>query len=290
MSDFAEVKANGKIAMKFEGEDADDRLIGVGIATEDSDVLLATRNGRAIRFAVDDVRVFTGRSSVGVRGIKLLRDDTVISMTVLRHVELTPEQREAYLAEAAKRRRATGEESAEATQAEAEDTAAPAEEENDAEAAAGAVTLAEEQIADLAAREEMLLSITEKGFGMRSSAYDYRITGRGGQGVLNVAVSERRGHVVAVLPVGPKDEIILVTDRGMVIRTSVRDIRIVRRNKQGVAVFKVADGEQVVSVARLGDAGEENGGPENGGPENGGQGNGGQGNGESPPPAEPSTS
>ncbi len=260
LSDFAEVKANGKIAMKFEGEDADDRLVGVGVATAQDDVLLATRNGRAIRFPVADLRVFVGRESVGVRGIRLLGDDAVISMAILQHLGLTPGQREAYLAEVAKRRRAMGEESAEATVAESDEATVSEPESEGEEAVAGAVTLSEEQFAELAAREQMLLSVTEKGFGMRTSAYDYRITGRGGQGVLNVAVSARRGKVISVLLAGKEDEIILVTDGGMVIRTPVRDIRIVRRNKQGVVIFKVAESEEVVSVARLADSGEANGG------------------------------
>src|SRR6185437_3651783 len=184
-------------------------------------------------------------------------------MVILGHQEMTPEVREAYLAEAGKRRRATGEESAEATVAEGDDTAA-AEPDSEEEPAAPEVAISEEQVDLLAAHEQMLLSITENGFGMRTSAYDYRITGRGGQGVLNVAVSERRGKVVAVLLADKQDQIILATDGGMVIRTSVRDIRIVRRNKQGVVVFKVSDGERVVSVAGLGDMGEGNGDAENG--------------------------
>lgn len=260
LSDFTDVKANGKIAMKFEGEDADDRLIAVAVAGANDDVLLATRNGRAIRFPVEDVRVFVGRASVGVRGIRLLGDDTLISMAILGHRELAPELREAYLAEAAKRRRQLGEESAEEASAEADDTVpADAESDGESEPAGGAIALSEEQFGELAANEQMLLGITEKGFGMRISAYDYRIAGRGGQGVFNVAVSERRGKVVAVLLVDPRDEIILVTDGGMVIRTPVRDIRIVRRNKLGVVVFKVGEDEQVVSVARLPEMAEEGG-------------------------------
>jgi DNA gyrase subunit A len=256
LSDFADVKSNGKIAMKFEGEDADDRLIGVGISSDTDDVLLATHNGRAIRFPVKDVRVFVGRGSVGVRGVRLKGDDTVVSMVILRHHELTPEIREAYLAEAAKRRKLMGQESAEAAPEEVEEVV-PVEADNDEpEAAAGsAVTLSEEQFAELAANEQILLSITENGFGMRSSAYDYRIIGRGGQGVLNVAVNARRGKVVSALLVDPDDEIILASDGGMVIRTPIHDIRVVRRNKLGVRVFNVADGEHVVSVARLTDTG-----------------------------------
>jgi DNA gyrase subunit A len=249
------------------------------LAVASDDVLLATANGRAIRFPIDDVRIFVGRASVGVRGIRLLGDDTVISMAILGHQEMTPEVREAYLAEAAKRRRAMGEESAEATVAEGDDTAA-IEPDSEEEPAAQEVAISEEQVDTLATHEQMLLSITENGFGMRTSAYDYRITGRGGQGVFNVAVSERRGKVVAVLLADKQDQIILATDGGMVIRTSVRDIRIVRRNKQGVVVFKVSDGERVVSVARLGDMGEGNGEAENG---NGNGSNGGPVNGSDAP-------
>jgi DNA gyrase subunit A len=252
LSDFADVKANGKIAMKFEEDDADDRLIGVAICTDNDDVLIATRNGRAIRFNVPDVRVFAGRASVGVRGIRLLGDDRVISMAVLRHEELTPEIREAYLSEASRRRRAAGEEAGEGDEPPSPESEAEA----DANAAAASVTLTEEQFAELAAREQFLLTVTENGFGLRTSAYDYRITGRGGQGVFNA--STRRGKVVAVALVEPTDEIIMATNGGMVIRTHVRDVRIVRRNKLGVVLFKVGEGERVVSVARLAES-EENG-------------------------------
>jgi DNA gyrase subunit A len=258
LSDFADVKSNGKIAMKFEGEDADDRLIGVGISSDTDDVLLGTHNGRAIRFPVEDVRVFVGRGSVGVRGVRLKGDDTVVSMVILRHSDLTPEVREAYLAEASKRRKLTGQEG-EATE-EAEEIVPVEPDGDEAETAGAAVTLSEEQFVELAANEQILLSVTENGFGMRTSAYDYRIIGRGGQGVFNVAVTEQRGKVVSVLRVDPDDEIILVTDGGMVIRTPIHDIRMVRRNKLGVRVFKVADGEHVVSVARLSDTGGESNG------------------------------
>jgi DNA gyrase subunit A len=208
--------------------------------------------------------VFVSRDSVGVRGVRLRGDDTVVSMAVLRHQHLSPELREAYLGEAVKRRRLMGEESAEATAAEGDDAAAGSEQESEGEEelAGNAVTLTEEQFNELSAGEQMLLSVTENGFGMRTSAYDYRIAGRGGQGVLNVAVSRRRGKVVAVQLGSKEDHIILATDRGMVIRTSVRDIRIVRRNKQGVVVFKIEDGEDVVAVARLVKINIENAGDE----------------------------
>jgi DNA gyrase subunit A len=272
LSDFGDVRSNGKIAMKFEGEDADDRLIAVATCTEANDVLLATRNGKAIRFPVDDVRVFTGRSSVGVRGIRLLgspegADDQVISMSILRHEEVSPDVRNGYLGMARDRRRQMGEESEAAAAQTPEQPAEPEEGENGN--GAGEAALTEEQFLDLAAREEFALSVTEKGFGVRSSAYDYRITGRGGQGVNNMDLSRRQDAVVAVFTVGHNDQIMLVTDAGMVIRVPVNDIRIARRGSQGVVVFRVGDGERVVSVARLPEVAEENGEGSNGDGTNG---------------------
>jgi len=270
LSDFGDVRANGKIAMKFEGEDAGDRLIAVATCSDADDVLLATRNGKAIRFPVADVRIFAGRSSVGVRGIRLLRspeggDDQVISMSILRHEEIAPDVRNAYLSMARDRRRAMGEESEAAASQNGDQP--PETEDGDSEAAAA---LSEEMFADLAAREEFVLSLTEKGYGVRSSAYDYRITGRGGQGLNNMDLSRRSDAVVAVFPIGHKDQLMLVTNTGMVIRVPVHDIRIARRGSAGVVVFKVGDGERVVSVARLPEVADENGADENGGEENGG--------------------
>ena len=183
LSDFGNVFASGKIAMKFEGEDADDKLIAVAVCGAHDDILLATRNGRAIRFPAGDVRVFTGRTSVGVRGIKLAEGDAVISLSILRHEEADAPTRAAFLRLATQRRRAAGEES--------EPVEATEPEEGEGENGNGNgngvdATVSEEQYADLAQREELLLSITEKGFGVRSSAYDYRIAGRGGQGIENM--------------------------------------------------------------------------------------------------------
>ena len=254
LSDFGNVMANGKIAMKFEGEDADDRLIAVATCTDANDVLLATRNGKSIRFPVSDVRVFSSRSSVGVRGIRLLADDQVISLSILRHEGIAPDMRNAYLSLAARRRRQTDEESETAADAPFEP------EEAEGEPAGGDEgSISEENYADLAQREEFVLSVTEKGFGVRSSAYDYRITGRGGQGIDNMDLSRRRDAIVAVFPVGHSDQVMLVTDGGMVIRCPVDDIRIARRRSQGVVIFKVGDGERVVSVARLPEDSDENG-------------------------------
>ncbi len=264
LSDIADMRANGKIAMKFEGEDADDRLIAVATCTDANDVLLATRNGKAIRFPVADVRIFAGRSSVGVRGIRLLRDDKVISMSILRHEEVAPETRNAYLKLATERRRQNGEESDANGNLDA-----PEPDETGGEG--GEAAISEEQFADLAAREQFVLSVTEKGFGVRSSAYAYRITGRGGQGINNMDLTRRSDAVVAMFPVGHNDQIMLVTDAGMVIRCPVDDIRIVRRGGVGVVIFKVGEGERVVSVARLPEVAEENGVAEdNGAEDNGG--------------------
>jgi DNA gyrase subunit A len=263
LSDFVDVRANGKIAMKFEGEDADDRLIAVAPCSDANDVLLATRNGKAIRFSVDDVRVFTGRSSVGVRGIRLLGDDTVISMSILRHEQIDPELRDAYLRRAAEERRQNGDEAetngAEEAVSETVEVDPLENIRQSARASMDAPVLTEELFADLAAREEFVLSVTEKGFGVRSSAYGYRITGRGGQGINNMDLTRRGDSVIAVFPVGDNDQIMLVTDGGMVIRCPVHDIRIVRRGSAGVVIFRVGEGERVVSVARLPDVAEENG-------------------------------
>ena len=252
LSDFANVFATGKIAMKFEGEDADDRLIAVAVSGAEDDILLATRNGRAIRFPVRDVRVFTGRASVGVRGIKLAEGDAVISLSILRHEEVDSPTRAAFLRLSTQRRRAAGEEG------ESAETTEP--EENEGENG-GVAEISEEQFAALAGREELLLSVTEKGFGVRSSAYDYRITGRGGQGIENMSLARRQDAIVAVFPVGARDQIMLVTNTGMVIRVPIEGIPMKRRRSQGVVVFKVEEGERVVSVAHLAEAGEngENG-------------------------------
>ncbi|HTV89730.1 MAG TPA: DNA gyrase subunit A [Stellaceae bacterium] len=251
LSDFSDIRANGKIAMKFENEDADDRLIAVATCTDLHDVLLATRNGKAIRFPVADVRIFAGRSSVGVRGIRPLGDDQVISMSILRHEEAAPDTRNAYLRMARDRRRQMGEES---ELAEAQNGEHGPDDGNGTDEAA----LSEEHFADLAAREEFVLSVTEKGFGVRSSAYDYRITGRGGQGLNNMDLSRRSDAVGAVFPVGHNDQIIAINDTGTVIRMPVHDIRIARRGSAGVVIFRIGEGERVVSVARLPEA-EENG-------------------------------
>jgi DNA gyrase subunit A len=233
MDAFTNIPSNGKIAMKFvagdgeEEEDLTDRLIGVRLLTEEDDVLLATRNGKAIRFRSTDVREFQSRSSTGVRGIRLIGDDEVISMSILRRAGTTAEEREAYL-RAPKWR---GNEAAEG--------------------------LKPERYAEMAEKEQFLLTVTENGYGKRSSTYEYRRTNRGGQGIINIITSDRNGGVVASFPVTPGEQLMLVTNQGKIIRTTVGDIRIAGRNTQGVTIFNVADGEHVVSVAKIDESDEE---------------------------------
>ena len=235
LSDFTNIKSNGKIAMKLaEGE----HLVGVMPCSEEQDVLLSTRNGQCIRFAVTDVREFKGRDSMGVRGIRLQNDDQVISLSIIDHVEASADERAAYLRRAAALRRQNGDEGAEeAVVLEAEEGAG----------AGGSVDDA--RFEDMAAREAFILTVSEKGFGKRSSAYEYRVTGRGGQGIANMELNERNGKLAASFPVAQTDQIVLVTDGGQLIRCPVHDIRIAGRRTQGVTLFRVAEDEHIVSVA-----------------------------------------
>jgi DNA gyrase subunit A len=232
MDDFANVPSNGKIAIKL---DEGDRLVGVALCGEGQDVLLASLGGKCVRFPVAAVRVFKGRSSTGVRGIRLGDNDEVISLSILGHTEVAPDVRDQYLRLAAAKRRGEGE------------AGPPAEE----------VRLDPKAAAELEAREEFILAATEGGYGKRTSAYEYRITNRGGQGIINIDTSSRNGGVVAAFPVAAKDEIVIVTDGGQLIRCGVDDIRIAGRGTQGVKLIDVREGERVISVARLRDAGED---------------------------------
>jgi DNA gyrase subunit A len=263
MSDFTSVMANGKIAMKFEGEDADDRLVSVLSCSEEDDVLLNARGGKSIRFRLSDVRVFQSRTSVGVRGMKLAGDDEVISMAIIRHVDASPEERRAYLKHAASQRRLVAGEEAELESADEEDE----------EAVAGDVTLVPERITELSAAEQFILTVTENGFGKRTSALEYRLTNRGGSGIINIDTRRRGDKVVAAFPVEDGDQIMLMTNAGKLIRSPVDDIRIAGRGTAGVTLFRTADGERVVSAVRLSDstvAAEDEGAPvESGEPSDG---------------------
>jgi len=209
-----------------------------------------TAAGRCIRFRVEDVRVFKGRDSTGVRGIRLDEGDEVISMAILRHVEATPGEREAYMRQALAVRRA---QDAEAVDAGAE---GPGEE---AEEGAEAVELTPERYAELGAREQFVLTVSERGFGKRSSSYAYRISGRGGKGITAMIVNERNGRLVASFPVEDSDQIMLVTDGGKLIRCPIDDVRIAGRSVQGVRIFKTEDDEKVVSVERIPEESNGNG-------------------------------
>ena len=241
LSDFLNIKANGKIAMKL---DEGDKLIAVRTCNESQDILLSTYKGMCIRFPVAAVRVFSGRTSMGVRGIRLGKDDGVISMTILRHVDVDTNEREEYLRRASQLRRAMGDES-------------PDDLPGDSTGEESESHISEERFVDLSAREEFILTVTERGFGKRSSAYEYRVTGRGGKGIANIDVTAKNGPVIASFPVEDGDQLVIVTDRGKLIRLPIDDIRIAGRRTQGVTVFRVADDEKVVSVTRVSDLVEE---------------------------------
>jgi DNA gyrase subunit A len=243
MAAFTNIPTAGKIAMRFgtgpaediessdesdEQADPTDRLIGVELLTEGDDVLLATRNGKAIRFMATDVREFQSRTSTGVRGVRLQPGDEVMSMSILHRIGTTQEEREAYL------------------------KCPPWRDREDVEC-----TLLSERYAELQENEQFILTVTENGYGKRSSAYEYRRTNRGGQGITNIDTSERNGRVVASFPARQGEQLMLVTDQGKMIRTTVGDIRIMGRNTQGVTIFRVGENEHVVSVARIEESDEE---------------------------------
>ncbi|HEY5964339.1 MAG TPA: DNA gyrase subunit A, partial [Xanthobacteraceae bacterium] len=241
LSDFVDVRRSGIIAMKLaEGEG----ILDVQVCTEKDDVLLTTAQGQCIRFPVTDVRVFSGRTSMGVRGINLAEGDRVISQSILGHLDVSSEERVAYLKRANAVRRAAGEE--EEAVVDAEDAAAPA------------IELGEQRYVEMSAAEQFILTISERGHGKRSSSYEYRITGRGGKGLVAMAIwegkkgsetiKEKIGKLVASFPVEEADQLMLVTDGGKLIRTPVNGIRIAGRSTQGVIVFNTADDEKVMSV------------------------------------------
>jgi DNA gyrase subunit A len=228
MDAFANIPSNGKIAMKFEGEDADDKLIGVELLTADDDVLLASRNGKAIRFAADDIREFQSRASTGVRAMKLAKGDEVISLSILQRVGTTPEEREDYL------------------------RFAPWKPEKE-----GEPTLSAERIAEMEAREQFILTVCANGYGKLSSAYGYRRTGRGGQGITNIDNIERNGPVVASFPATKGDQLMLVTDQAKLIRMPLDSLRVLGRGTAGVRLFNVGDDEHVVGAAKIDESDEE---------------------------------
>lgn len=241
LSDFTNVKSNGKIAMKFEGEEIGTRLINARICDENDDVMLVTSSGRAIRFPVTDVRVFNSRASTGVRGIKLGSDDEVVSMSVIKHFDAEASERAAYLK---MRRQMAGADEVEAT-------------DEDEETEEGSISM--ERFEEMKAAEELLVTITQNGSGKLSSSHGYPVRGRGGMGVTAMDKAMRGGALVASFPVGIEDQIMLATSKGQSIRCPVEGISFRSRSAGGVKVFNTGKGEEVVSVAWIAESDEEEG-------------------------------
>ncbi|MDR0406483.1 MAG: DNA gyrase subunit A [Holosporales bacterium] len=227
LSDFLNIKTNGKIAMKLEEEE---KLIAVNVCGADDEVLLATRLGKCARFSVETLRIFSGRTSTGVRGMRLASNDAVIAMAILHPGKATSEEREAYVHHANWQRHTP---------------------EEDLFAERATVSLPQERLEQMAAAEQMILTVTERGYGKRTSSYEYRTTGRGAQGVKNIEISAKNGKAVAVFPVDEADDVMLVTDKGQLIRCSVSEIRVTGRATQGVILFRIDADEKVVSAVRV---------------------------------------
>jgi len=227
LSDFENIQANGKIAMKLE---KDDQIVSVKIIKKDDDVMLNTYLGKSLRINSNKIRIFKGRSSKGIKGINLKKDDRVISLTVLNHVKISSDESKAFI----KKSRNDDDE--------VEDTS---------------YEISSKKFEEFKLKEEFILTITENGYGKRSSSYEFRESGRGGQGIINIVTSERNGNVAASYSVKNDDDIMLITDGGQMIRCKVSEIRITGRNTQGVRIFKVDNGEKVVSSVCLADDNEE---------------------------------
>jgi DNA gyrase subunit A len=242
ISDFRNIRSNGLIAMKL-GDD--ERLISVKVASDDQDVLLFSKQGKAIRFAIDELRVFAGRTSTGVRGINLGAADEVIGMSVLKNVPATSDERTLYLKLTNAERRLTGDDGVVPNYAAIVAEAAQTE------------SMTEARYQELTAIEEYLLTVTDRGFGKRTSAFEYRQTGRGGQGITNIDLTDKNGVVVASYPVAQGCDLLLVTDAGQMIRTPANQIRVAGRATQGVTLFRVAADESVVSVEVIGESDDD---------------------------------
>ncbi len=237
LSDFVNINRNGKIAMKLSPGDG---IVGVQICTEKDDVFLTTRAGKCIRFAVTDVRVFKGRDSTGVRGIKLAAGDEVVSLSLLGHTDATTAEARAYLKQASAARRASG------LEGEAQDEVA-----DDAEETTEEATLSPERYAELGAKEQFVLAVSEQGFGKRTSSYEYRLTGRGGSGIVAMDMGRKNSAIIAAFPVEDSDHLVLISDSGQTIRVPAASVSIQRRASGGVTIFRVEQGERVVAVERV---------------------------------------
>ena len=232
LSDFTNIQKNGKIAMKL---NTGDNLIGVASCDEGNDIFLSTQSGKSIRFPIRYIRLFKGRNSVGVRGIKLIKNDKVISMSIQHHVDFDVNTRDEYLRLSKKMR--------------VEDNKNDDDNINDTDSKD--LNISKDDFNRLKEGEEFILAVTKKGYGKRTSAYEYRITNRGGQGVTSISTTERNGEVIAAFPVQANDQVMMITDAGKLIRIPVNDIRIAGRTTQGVKMFQTSGDELVVSVARL---------------------------------------
>ncbi|MCT6880397.1 MAG: DNA gyrase subunit A, partial [Commensalibacter sp.] len=253
LSDFGNIRSSGLIAMKLE---ENDRLIGVATCREGQDVFLATRNGRCIRFQITDdtLRVFAGRGSTGVRGIKLSDQDEVNSLCILNHVDASVAERSSYIRYSNACRRAENAEANDDENNSETDDSFEMESEND-----GIEELTTDRLSTLQQNEEILLTVTNGGFGKRSSAYEYRVSGRGGLGIANINLTGKNGNkVVATFPVWDNTDVMLVTDKGRLIRVPVHQIRITARSGMGVTLFRIDPGEEVSSVFPVSDDGSEN--------------------------------
>jgi DNA gyrase subunit A len=248
LSDFANIHKTGKIAMKLEPGDG---IVGVQLCTQNDDVLLTTRKGKCIRFAVTDIRVFKGRESTGVRGIKLTEGDEVVSLSLLAHGDGSAAEARAYLRQASAARRAQGESPSDESDLSAEDAAEEAEEGTEE------AVLSPERYAELGAREQFVLAASEQGFGKRTSSYEYRVTGRGGSGIVAMAMGAKNSAIVAAFAVEDSNHLMLITNQGQTIRVPVAGISIQRRSAQGVTLFRLDEGERVVSVERIADSSGE---------------------------------
>ena len=260
LADFAEVRQNGKIAMKLDEGDA---IAGAQLCRDTDNILLTTAEGQAIRFPVTDVRIFKGRESTGVRGIKLEGDDRVISLAILRHMDATPAERAAYLKQANAMRRAAAGERAGAENGDAAGAFGETEEgaidDGEAIESGDIADLTQSRYAEMGAAEQYVLTVSERGFGKRTSSYEYRTSGRGGKGIIAMAVNERNGPLIASFPVEDSDQIMLVTNGGKLIRCPIEGISVIGRSAQGVTIFRTEPDERVVSAEPVTDDGSGGG-------------------------------
>jgi DNA gyrase subunit A len=233
--DFESIQTTGKIAIKLEDNDS---IAGIKILDDDADFLLSSEHGKSLRVQSKKLRVFKGRSSKGIKGMSLKKDDKIISLSILKSVKITSEEAKSYI---------------KVSRLEKDSEETPDDELDNTKI----VKLSKKQLDEFKNKEQYILTITENGYGKRSSAYEYRVSGRGGQGIINIIASERNGNVASTFTINHEDQIMLITDKGQMIRCNVKDIRITGRNTQGVRIFNLSENEKVVSAARIEDASEE---------------------------------